>query len=122
MSGSTRSCKATKRHLGRWLTLSHWCDDTLGTQIVRQINDQLIKWCEAFLDEAHAAWPMPETGKGTVRRLESARFSRMVALRDRRQLTERLRSSLTIRKTRSWTVSTRSAFRRIFDRIICRCN
>ena len=50
--------------LGRWLTLSHWCDDTLGTQIVRQINDQLIKWCEAFLDEGHAAWAMPEREKG----------------------------------------------------------
>jgi uncharacterized protein YbcC (UPF0753/DUF2309 family) len=50
--------------LGRWLTLSHWCDDTFGTEIVRQINDQLIKWCEAFLDEGHAAWPMPERGKG----------------------------------------------------------
>ncbi len=37
--------------LGRWLTLSHWCDDTLGTQMVGQINDQMIKWCEAFLDE-----------------------------------------------------------------------
>ncbi|MEK7337653.1 MAG: putative inorganic carbon transporter subunit DabA, partial [Nitrospirota bacterium] len=46
--------------LGRWLTLSHWCDDTFGTQIVRQINDQLIKWCEAFLDEGHATWAMPE--------------------------------------------------------------
>lgn len=50
--------------LGRWLTLSHWCDDTLGTQIVRQINDQLIKWCEAFLDEGHATWSMPEREKG----------------------------------------------------------
>ncbi|MCC6141601.1 MAG: DUF2309 domain-containing protein [Nitrospira sp.] len=50
--------------LGRWLTLSHWCDDTLGTQIVRQINDQLIKWCEAFLDEGHAAWAMPERERG----------------------------------------------------------
>ncbi len=50
--------------LGRWLTLSHWCDDTLGTQIVRQINDQLIKWCEAFLDEGHATWAMPERDKG----------------------------------------------------------
>ena len=50
--------------LGRWLTLSHWCDDTFGTQIVRQINDQLIKWCEAFLDEGHAAWPMPGREKG----------------------------------------------------------
>src|SRR5689334_21407362 len=35
--------------LGRWLTLSHWCDDTLGTKMVGQINDQMIKWCEAFL-------------------------------------------------------------------------
>lgn len=50
--------------LGRWLTLSHWCDDTLGTQIVQQINDQLIKWCAAFLDEGHAAWAMPEREKG----------------------------------------------------------
>src|SRR5262245_3892981 len=50
--------------LGRWLTLSHWCDDTFGTQVVRQINDQLVRWCEAFLDEDHAAWPMPEREKG----------------------------------------------------------
>jgi hypothetical protein len=50
--------------LGRWITLSHWCDDTLGTEIVQQINDQMIKWCEAFLDEEHAAWPMPERDKG----------------------------------------------------------
>ena len=50
--------------MGRWLTPSHWCDDTLGTQIVRQINDQLIKWCEAFLDEGHATWPMPGREKG----------------------------------------------------------
>ena len=53
--------------LGRWLTLSHWCDDTLGTEIVRQINDQLIKWCEAFLDEGHATWAMPEREKGFYR-------------------------------------------------------
>ena len=50
--------------LCRWLTLSHWCDDTCGTQIVRQINDQMIRWCEAFLDEDHATWPMPEREKG----------------------------------------------------------
>jgi hypothetical protein len=50
--------------VGRWLTLSHWCDDTLGTQIVQQINDQLIKWCEAYLDEGHATWAMPGREKG----------------------------------------------------------
>ena len=53
--------------LGRWLTLSHWCDDTLGTQMVGQINDQMIKWCEAFLDEGHATWAMPEREKGFYR-------------------------------------------------------
>ena len=50
--------------LCRWLTLSHWCDDTLDTQIVQQINDQLIKWCEAYLDEGHATWAMPGREKG----------------------------------------------------------
>jgi uncharacterized protein len=50
--------------LCRWLTLSHWCDDTVGTQIVQQINDQLIKWCEAYLDEGHATWAMPGREKG----------------------------------------------------------
>ena len=48
--------------LGRWITLSHWCDDTLGTEIVRQINDQLIKWCEAFLDEG--ACGLAHAGEG----------------------------------------------------------
>ncbi len=50
--------------LCRWLTLSHWCDDTLGTQIVQQINEQMIKWCGAFLDEGHATWTMPGREKG----------------------------------------------------------
>jgi uncharacterized protein len=50
--------------LGRELTLSHWCDRILGTQIVEQINSELIKWCEAFLDEGHATWPMPGREQG----------------------------------------------------------
>lgn len=45
--------------LGRSVTLSKWCDRTLGTEIVEQVNGELIKWCEAFLDEGHATWPMP---------------------------------------------------------------
>jgi hypothetical protein len=49
--------------LGRHVTLSHWCDRTFGTQIVDQINSELIKWCEAFLDEGHATWPMPDREK-----------------------------------------------------------
>lgn len=50
--------------LGRYQTLSSWCDRTLGTETVQQINGELIKWCEAFLDEGHAAWPMPGRKQG----------------------------------------------------------
>lgn len=45
--------------LGRSLTLAMWCDRILGTNVVEQVNGELIKWCEAFLDEGHATWPMP---------------------------------------------------------------
>ena len=50
--------------LGRDLTLSNWCDRTLGTKIGEQINGELIKWCEAFLDEGHATWAMPGRSQG----------------------------------------------------------
>ena len=55
---------AEQRDLGRTLMLATWCDRTLGTEIGEQINRELVKWCEAFLDEGHATWPMPrrETG------------------------------------------------------------
>jgi uncharacterized protein len=49
---------------GRTLMLSSWCDRILGTQIGEQINRELVKWCEAFLDEGHATWPMPRREKG----------------------------------------------------------
>ena len=39
--------------------LSAWCDRTLGTEIVSTINEQMIKWCSAFLDEGEASWAMP---------------------------------------------------------------
>ena len=35
-----------------------------GTEIGEQINRELIKWCEAFLDEGHATWPMPGREQG----------------------------------------------------------
>ena len=44
--------------------LATWCDRNFGTQISEQINRELIKWCEAFLDEGHATWPMPGREKG----------------------------------------------------------
>lgn len=40
-------------------TLAAWCDRTLDTSIQDQINQELIKWCAGFLDQGHAAWPMP---------------------------------------------------------------
>ena len=48
-------------HLG---TLASWCDRALGTEIGEQINREMIKWCEAFLDEGHATWAMPGREKG----------------------------------------------------------
>jgi uncharacterized protein YbcC (UPF0753/DUF2309 family) len=50
--------------LGRDELLSAWCDRVLGTQIVEQINREMTKWCEAFLDEGHATWPMPGRERG----------------------------------------------------------
>jgi len=50
--------------LGRGSTLAVWCDRALGTQIAERIDREMIKWCEAFLDEDHAAWPMPGREKG----------------------------------------------------------
>ncbi len=50
--------------LGRSLTLSNWCDRVFGTEIVTLVNSELIKWCEAFLDEGHATWSMPGREQG----------------------------------------------------------
>lgn len=75
--------------LCRWLTLSHWCDDTLGTQIVQQINDQMIKWCSAFLDEGHAAWAMPDRDEGfytTWKRLAGQEWSLLGIADSRRKI------------------------------------
>ncbi|HEX6174424.1 MAG TPA: DUF2309 domain-containing protein [Candidatus Binatia bacterium] len=55
---------AEQPYLGRTLMLASWCDRTLGTEIGEQINRELVKWCEAFLDEGHATWPMPRREKG----------------------------------------------------------
>jgi uncharacterized protein YbcC (UPF0753/DUF2309 family) len=56
MAAAVREDRAS---LGHSVTLSKWCDRTLGTDIVEQVNGELIKWCGAFLDEGHATWPMP---------------------------------------------------------------
>jgi uncharacterized protein YbcC (UPF0753/DUF2309 family) len=50
--------------LGSYIPLSNWCDRTLGTEIVSLVNSELIKWCEAFLDEGDATWSMPGRDRG----------------------------------------------------------
>ncbi len=50
--------------LGRSMTLATWCDRTLHTRLTDPIDRELIKWCEAFLDEGHAVWSMPDRKKG----------------------------------------------------------
>lgn len=50
--------------LGSTELLASWCDRTLGTQINEHINREMIKWCEAFLDEGHATWRMPGRENG----------------------------------------------------------
>jgi len=54
----------TASALGRRFSLSTWCDRNLGTQIVDQINREMVKWCGAFLDEGHATWAMPGREQG----------------------------------------------------------
>ncbi len=45
-------------------TLSDWVDCLAGDGLVEQINDQLIKWVSAFLDEGLAGWEMPRRQDG----------------------------------------------------------
>ncbi len=60
----TAAVKEDLLSLGRALTLSSWCDRTCGTSIVALVNSEMVKWCEAFLDEGHAAWSMPGRERG----------------------------------------------------------
>ena len=48
-------------------TLAESCDRMFGTQIAELINREMIKWCEAFLDEGHATWAMPYREQGFYR-------------------------------------------------------
>jgi len=64
LNAASRLVDADISAVGQRLTLAAWCDNTLGTQITDQINGELIKWCEAFLDEGHATWPMPGRENG----------------------------------------------------------
>jgi uncharacterized protein len=48
-----------QKEIGSAYLLSTWCDQTLGTTVQDLMNYEIIKWLGGFLDEGHAAWPMP---------------------------------------------------------------
>jgi uncharacterized protein YbcC (UPF0753/DUF2309 family) len=48
-------------------TLSDWLGLLAGASLVNQINDQMIKWTAAFLDEGMAGWEMPGRHDGFYR-------------------------------------------------------
>ena len=50
--------------IGKDITLVGWCDSALHKQLEWTMNREIIKWCEAFLDEGHAVWPMPRREQG----------------------------------------------------------
>jgi uncharacterized protein len=56
--------EAERAGLGRGSTPAAWCDRLLGADLTERINREMIKWCEGFLDEGHAAWPMPGRERG----------------------------------------------------------
>ena len=60
----TKGHASQRRVLGSDETLASWCDRVLGTEIDETINREMVKWCEAFLDEGHAPWPMPGREQG----------------------------------------------------------
>ena len=50
--------------LPRDRTLSDWIESSEGTSLVKPINDQMIKWTSAFVDEGMASWEMPSRHDG----------------------------------------------------------
>ena len=65
MSENLYSQKPTSISLPPQRTISNWVDDlTEGRVVVDQINNQLIKWMSAFLDEGLAGWKMPGREEG----------------------------------------------------------
>ncbi|MGH7432600.1 MAG: putative inorganic carbon transporter subunit DabA, partial [Candidatus Methylomirabilales bacterium] len=50
--------------IGPEYTLGDFCQRLTGATITGAINDQMIRWCAAFLDEGLAGWPMPDRERG----------------------------------------------------------
>ncbi len=48
-------------------TLSDWVGDLTGSSVVDAINEEMVKWSAAFLDEGMAGWRMPARENGFYR-------------------------------------------------------
>ena len=53
--------------LGFIHSMSFWVSRLSNEDVVEQINEQMIRWCGAFLDEGLSSWSMPEREKGFYR-------------------------------------------------------
>ncbi len=64
ISKGSRSQEPSAIALPPQRTISDWVDDLAEVGLVGQVNDQLIKWVTAFLDEGLASWEMPGRDEG----------------------------------------------------------
>lgn len=53
-------------------TLSDWLDTLTGSSLVESVNEQMVKWSAAFLDEQLAGWEMPSRDSGFYRSWRAA--------------------------------------------------
>ena len=67
MSEDAHSQASVPISLSSQRTISDWVDDLTVGGTVEQINNQLIKWVTAFLDEGLAGWEMPGREEGFYR-------------------------------------------------------
>ncbi|MBF8259231.1 MAG: hypothetical protein HW377_1605, partial [Actinobacteria bacterium] len=80
--------------IGEGMTAGEWCGRLAGVDICGLINQEMIKWCSAFLDQGMAAWSTPgrETGfYSSWRELAAYDFScGFLGIRGFRRLVDRL--------------------------------
>lgn len=50
--------------IGSERALGDLCQRLTGARVTGTINDQMVRWCAAFLDEGLAGWPMPYRERG----------------------------------------------------------
>jgi uncharacterized protein YbcC (UPF0753/DUF2309 family) len=53
--------------LGFIHSMSTWVSRLSGEEVVEKINEHMIRWCSAFVDEGLSSWSMPEREQGFYR-------------------------------------------------------